>query len=239
MTRPNPEPRIWVIVPAAGIGARMGADRPKQYLTLQGRYLLDITLERLLVSPHIGQLHLALHPDDDWWPRSGFADDARVVTYTGGTERADSVRLGLAAVATAAAPEDWVMVHDVARPCIDPTDIDRLVTSLADDVVGGLLAVPMSDTVKRRDAEGRVSETVDRSVLWRAYTPQMFRFETLRRALEEAAETGRTVTDEASAVEALGLAPKLVEGRPDNLKVTVPEDLALVEAILAYNKESS
>lgn len=235
----SPEHRIWVVVPAAGIGSRMRADRPKQYLSLNGRYLLDITLQRLLESPHISQIHLALHPDDRWWPSSLFADDARVTPYTGGAERADSVRLGLVALESDAADDDWVMVHDVARPCIHSADLDRLAGDLVSDSVGGLLAVPMSDTVKRNDGEGRVAETVDRSVLWRAYTPQMFRFGLLRKALNSALHSGLPITDEASAVEALGLAPRLVEGRPDNIKVTVPEDLALVDAILTYEKENA
>ena len=227
----------WLVVPAAGQGRRMGADRPKQYLELDGRPVLAHTLARLHAAFPAARLCLCLDPDDTrfdpaWVP---FADWRRV---PGGAERVDSVSHALEALADEAGDDDLVLVHDVARPCVTVVDLQRLHAALADDPVGGLLAAPVADTMKRDDGAGRVATTESRAGLWQALTPQGFRFGLLRRALAVAETRGVAVTDEASAVEALGLAPRLVSGRRDNLKITHPEDLALAGQILAAQQLS-
>lgn len=219
-------PPFWVVIPAAGIGSRMRADRPKQYLELAGRALLEHTLDCFLDHPRLQGLVVSLAADDPFWAALPCAGDPRIVRAEGGAERADSVLGGLLCLAELGAqPDDWVLVHDAARPNLARSDLDRLLAELADDSVGGLLAVPARDTLKRVGADGRVAETVDRSLIWQAYTPQMFRFAALQHALADALVAGVAITDEASAIEWSGQAPKLVEGRADNLKVTRPEDL--------------
>lgn len=225
--------RHWLVIPAAGIGQRMQADRPKQYLTLSDRFLLDVTLSRLLAAMNFAGCRVALHPEDAWWPRTEASRDRRVGTCAGGEERSESVLRALDTLVGEAAEDDWVLVHDVARPCLARDDLARLVTTLSDHPVGGLLACPVTDTLKQADPSGQVSATVDRSRLWRALTPQMFRYGLLRRALTDALASGAAITDEASAIEHAGGSPQLVEGRPDNLKVTLPADLALAEFVLA------
>lgn len=219
-------PLFWVVIPAAGIGSRMRADRPKQYLQLAGRTILEHTLDCFLDHPRLKGLVLSLAADDPFWPALPCATDPRIQRVEGGAERADSVLAGLLRLVELGAQEgDWVLVHDAARPNLARSDLDRLLAELADDPVGGLLAVPARDTLKRIGADGRVAETVDRSLIWQAYTPQMFRFAALHRALADALVAGVAVTDEASALEWAGQAPRLVEGRADNLKITRPEDL--------------
>lgn len=215
-----------MVIPAAGIGSRMRADRPKQYLQLAGRTILEHTLDCFLDHPRLKGLVLSLAADDPFWPALPCATDPRIQRVEGGAERADSVLAGLLRLVELGAQEgDWVLVHDAARPNLARSDLDRLLAELADDPVGGLLAVPARDTLKRIGADGRVAETVDRSLIWQAYTPQMFRFAALHRALADALVAGVAVTDEASALEWAGQAPRLVEGRADNLKITRPEDL--------------
>ncbi|SEM06756.1 2-C-methyl-D-erythritol 4-phosphate cytidylyltransferase [Halomonas caseinilytica] len=226
-------PTLWLVVPAAGCGRRMGADRPKQYLTLGGRTVLSHTLSRLHAAFPEARLCLCLDADDShfnpaWVP---FRDWRRV---DGGVERVDSVINALEAIVAEEGDEQaLVLVHDVARPCVDAGDLARLFAVVDDDPVGGLLAAPVADTMKRDDGAGRVARTEDRAGMWHALTPQGFRLGVLRRALTRVRAEGVTVTDEASAVEALGLAPRLVPGRRDNLKITHPEDLALAGRILA------
>ena len=217
---------FWAVVPAAGIGSRMRADRPKQYLQLAGRTILEHSLHCLLDHPGLQGLVVSLATDDPYWPDLACSKDSRIQRAAGGRERADSVLNALLRLeALGAAANDWVLVHDAARPNLARSDLDRLLDELADDPVGGLLAVPARDTLKRVGADGRVVETVDRSLIWQAYTPQMFRLGPLRAALAGALAAGATVTDEASAMEWADQSPRLVEGRSDNLKVTRPEDL--------------
>jgi 2-C-methyl-D-erythritol 4-phosphate cytidylyltransferase len=219
-------PAFWVVIPAAGIGSRMRADRPKQYLQLAGRTILEHTLDCFLDHPRLKGLVLSLAADDPFWAALPCARDPRIQRAEGGAERADSVLAGLLCLLELGAqPDDWVLVHDAARPNLARSDLDLLLVELADDPVGGLLAVPARDTLKRAGADGRVAETVDRSLIWQAYTPQMFRFAALHHALADALVAGAAITDEASALEWAGQAPKLVEGRADNLKITRPEDL--------------
>lgn len=217
---------FWLVIPAAGVGARMAADRPKQYLEVAGRCILEHTLDCFLDHPGLLGVMVCLAVDDPYWPNLALASDPRIRRADGGRERADSVLAGLRALQLAGAVEDdWVLVHDAARPNLARSDLDRLLDTLATDPVGGLLAVPARDTLKRADAAGRVAQTVDRAVIWQAYTPQMFRLGDLRQALDAALAVGLPITDEASALEWVGKAPRLVEGRADNLKVTRPEDL--------------
>lgn len=219
--------RYWGVVPAAGAGRRMGATLPKQYLPLAGRQVIDHSLQPLLDHPRIEGVVVALSPQDSCWAKSAFASDPRVRQVAGGRERCHSVMRALQALRQKANDDDWVLVHDAARPCLRGEDIDRLIEQLSDDPVGGILAVPVHDTVKSADHEMRVSDTLPRERLWRAFTPQMFRLSRLVEALRQALAAGLVVTDEASAMEYAGLAPKLVQGHGDNIKITRPQDLEL------------
>jgi 2-C-methyl-D-erythritol 4-phosphate cytidylyltransferase len=226
----------WAVVPAAGVGRRMGAPIPKQYLRLGARLVIDHTLARLLDHPRIQAVAVSLGAEDSWWPDSAYADHPAVIRAPGGAERCHSVLNGLAALHEWASADDWVLVHDAARPCLRRSDIDRLLERLADHPVGGLLGVPVRDTMKRTDATGLIERTVTRDNLWHAYTPQMFRFAMLRDALEEALRRKLLVTDEASAMELAGHRPLMVEGHGDNIKITRPEDLALAAFFLAQQE---
>lgn len=231
--------RSWLIVPAAGRGRRMGADRPKQYLELNGRPVLAHTLERLHSVYSHASLCLCLDDQDNWFDPAWvpFTDWRRV---KGGGERVDSVSQALADLAGEAADDDLVLVHDVARPCVHPTDLARLLEVIDTEEVGGLLAAPVADTMKRDDGSGRVARTEPRDGLWHALTPQGFRYGLLCEALATARRDGIVITDEASAIEAMGLAPRLVAGRRDNLKITHPEDLQLaLRTLSAQAAESS
>lgn len=223
-------PTFWVVIPAAGIGSRMQADRPKQYLRLGERSLIEHTLDCFLDQPGLQGLVVCLSPNDDWWTQLPCAQDQRITRADGGKERADSVLQGLHKLTElGAAEQDWVLVHDAARPNLAETDLHNLLHTLKNDPVGGLLAAPVHDTLKLAGADGRVSSTPDRSLFWQAYTPQMFRLGALRTALSDALAAGATITDEASAMEHAGQSPRLVEGRSDNLKVTRPEDLEFLQ----------
>lgn len=219
-------PAFWAVIPAAGIGARMAADRPKQYLQLGRQTILEHSLDCFLDHPTLKGVVVSVAEEDPYWPGLRCANDPRIQCAAGGRERADSVLNALLLLhAQGAADDDWVLVHDAARPNLARSDLDKLLSELADDPVGGLLAVPARDTLKRADATGRVSATVDRTTVWQAYTPQMFRFGMLHRALAECLVADVAVTDESSAIEWAGHAPRLIEGRSDNIKVTRPEDL--------------
>ncbi|CAH0134821.1 2-C-methyl-D-erythritol 4-phosphate cytidylyltransferase [Pseudomonas sp. Bi70] len=225
-------PSFWAVIPAAGIGSRMRADKPKQYLQLAGKSILEHTLNCFLDHPCLRGVVVSLAEDDPFWPALDCALDGRIHIAAGGAERADSVLNALLRLADLGASEqDWVLVHDAARPNLAQSDLDLLLAELADDAVGGLLAVPARDTLKRVGSDGRVRETIDRSVIWQAYTPQMFRLGVLHQALAEALVADVAVTDEASAIEWAGQAPRLIEGRADNLKVTRPEDLHYLERL--------
>ncbi|MCB1776321.1 MAG: 2-C-methyl-D-erythritol 4-phosphate cytidylyltransferase [Candidatus Competibacteraceae bacterium] len=229
-------PRYWAMAPAAGAGKRMGSTIPKQYLSLAGRPVIAHTLNRLLGHARIAGLVVAISPGDEWWPEvaARMVTDKPLQVVTGGAERCHSVLNGLEALWEWAHPDDWVLVHDAARPCLTAGDLDRLLAEVADDPVGGLLAAPVRDTLKQADDAQRITATVDRSRLWHALTPQMFRLGMLRDALRATLKTGRLVTDEAAAMEAAGFAPRLIEGRVDNVKITRPEDLALAEFYLTH-----
>ncbi len=227
--------KLWVVIPAAGAGRRMtGAIPnqllPKQYLQLAGRTVIEWSIAPFLARGDVAGIVVAVSPDDSRFTTLPIAIESRVRVTTGGVERANSVMRGL--LALNARDNDWVLVHDAARPCLHEMDLAGLIDELANDEVGGLLAAPVADTLKSADAMQRVSATVPREKLWRALTPQMFRYGLLQKALQAAADASIAVTDEAAAVERLGLQPKLVAGRSDNIKITVPEDLAYAEYIL-------
>lgn len=225
--------RYLALVPAAGSGSRFGGPSPKQYLQLNGRPLMWHTLQALSQVEAISEVVLVLSPSDEWFDDFDWNLPKLRVHRVGGSSRAESVRNGLEVMAARA--EDWVLVHDAARCCLSVAAVERLIATLADDPVGGLLALPVPDTVKRADAEGRISTTVPRQGLWLAQTPQMFRAGLLGQAL--ARSMTEEVTDEAAAIEQYGHKPRLVEGDAQNFKVTFPRDLALARAILASRKE--
>ena len=229
--------RCFAIVPAAGSGSRMKSGQPKQYLPLLGQPLIRHTLAALCAAPVIDRVYVVLSVGDQAWDRHDWRPfgDRLVPLFCGGASRADSVLNGLRAIVEQVHADDWILVHDAARPCLAPWHIDALIRGLADDEVGGLLAVPVADNLKRADARRRTLETVPRDNLWQAQTPQMFRYVMLKRALESA----RDVTDEASAIEAMGLRPRLVRGDPTNLKVTFPLDLHLAEWILQHREDKA
>jgi 2-C-methyl-D-erythritol 4-phosphate cytidylyltransferase len=222
--------RLFGLIPAAGQGARLGAETPKQYLDILGQPMLAHAVRALLTHSAIEVAFVVLSPEDeryatyDW---RGFGDRVAPL-WCGGATRRDSVMNGLVAMANVVDPEDWVLVHDAARPCLARADVERLVASVGDDDSGGILAVPLADTLKRANDNGRIAATEPRARLWLAQTPQMFRHGTLLRALGSAP----AATDEASAVEALGMRPKLVPGSLRNLKVTYPDDVAIAGALL-------
>ena len=217
---------FWAVIPAAGVGARMAADRPKQYLQLGGRSILEHSLGCFLDHPGLKGLVVSIACDDPFWPSLQCAGDPRIARVDGGRERADSVLNALLHLhAQGASDEDWVLVHDAARPNLSREDLDKLLSELADDPVGGLLAVPARDTLKCMGKNGRVAQTIDRSLIWQAFTPQMFRLGALHRALADSLVADAVITDESSAMEWSGQAPRLIEGRSDNIKVTRPEDL--------------
>jgi 2-C-methyl-D-erythritol 4-phosphate cytidylyltransferase len=229
----KPAPRYFALIPAAGVGSRMGAASPKQYLKIGGKPMLRHTLDAFLESSLVAHTFVVVSPDDPYI--DGIAPSHGVtVLRCGGETRMESVRNGLAVLAATLAPSDWVLVHDAARPGLNPELIEKLVTQTGDHPAGGLLALPVVDTVKR-GIDGEACGTVPRSGLWLAQTPQMFRYRLLCDALDAAADPG-AITDDASAIEALGLAPLLVEGHPRNLKVTLPADIRIAEMYLGASQ---
>jgi 2-C-methyl-D-erythritol 4-phosphate cytidylyltransferase len=225
--------RFHVIIPAAGSGSRMGADAPKQYLNLHGKTLIQHVIKVFDQSTRINTIHILINQEDVHWRSTYLHISSKIqVHYCGGDTRADTVLNGLRAIENQVEADDWILVHDAARPGLSNLLLNQLVSMLENDEVGGLLALPLADTLKRADNEQRVSATVPRADLWQAQTPQMFKYATLKKALTE---FDGTPTDEAEAIEALGLKPKLVTGELRNLKVTYPQDLAVLSALLNQN----
>lgn len=220
----------WAVVPAAGVGKRMQANKPKQYLTLSGCTVIEHTLDRLVKAQVFNAIVVAVSMEDPYWPDIEISRHPKIITAEGGKERADSVLSALLAIEDKALTSDWVLVHDAARPCLTRSDINRLIACLNEDEVGGILALSSHDTLKRVD-NGRIDATLDRTRIWRALTPQMFRYGMLRDALQST-QGNAAVTDEASALELNGYHPRIVEGRPDNIKITRPEDLPLAQFYL-------
>jgi 2-C-methyl-D-erythritol 4-phosphate cytidylyltransferase len=228
-------PAYWAVIPAAGIGTRMEANCPKQYLPLLDKTILEHTLERLLAIPVFQDIHMALANDDNFWPQLAIANNRRIICVNGGSERADSVLNCLHALADRAQDDDWVLVHDAARPCIRTQEVLKLIEIINNHPVGGILGVPVSDTLKRVSGI-LIDGTLDRSHLWQAQTPQMFRLGLLRDCLQRAKIEGKTVTDEASALEMYGYQPLMVLGRSDNIKITRPEDLGIAAMLMQQQK---
>jgi len=226
----------FVLIPAAGSGSRMGSELPKQYLPLLGKPLIHHTLSVFTSHPRIERIFVVLSPGDQDWTAPDQSDKLTVLRC-GGSTRAETVFNALEAMTGAIGPQDWVLVHDAARPCLTPALLDRLLDELEHDPVGGLLAVPVADTIKRADPQGRVASTEPREGLWRAQTPQMFRHGMLRDALQ--AMGTAMPTDESQAIEFMGKSPRLVPGDAQNLKVTYPEDLQMAEMILGRQGEET
>lgn len=229
--------KFWFVVAAAGVGKRFGHELPKQYLELAGKKVIEHTLERLLALQPSG-IAIAINEQDQLWPSLAISRHPLIRTVPGGAERADSVRSALQALKHDLAVDDWLLVHDVARPCITESDLSRLIAELACHEVGGLLAAPVSDTLKRIGADGCSDGTEDRAQFWAAMTPQMFRYGLLLDALIHCQQRQVIPTDEAMAIELLGLRPKLVVGRRDNIKITTQEDMAIAETILRWQQLS-
>jgi 2-C-methyl-D-erythritol 4-phosphate cytidylyltransferase len=228
--------RYWLVMPAAGAGRRFGADTPKQYAQLEGRTVIEWALAPFLRDARCARIVVALAAADEYWERLPLC--SRALTVVGGAERSASVRSALAGLAGEARPPDWVLVHDAVRPCLDAQDLERLLTRLATHPVGGVLAVRVADTLKRAlpgsaAEEGcAIEATQERAGLWRALTPQMFRYGALCAALDQAHAAQRSPSDEAQALEWAGARPLLIAGAASNLKVTTAEDLVLAAAIL-------
>lgn len=225
--------RYWVIVPAAGSGSRMQQSIPKQYLPLAGSTVLETTLTRLKSLQLFEKILVPLGAEDSFWQDTNMAKDSTFLTLQGGAQRSESVMAALLALEGLANENDWVLVHDAARPCFRRSDIKQMVAKLAEHPVGGLMAEPILDTVKQVGEGDRVVKTLDRKLLWRAQTPQMFRYGLLKSALEEASKSSVEITDEASAIESMGLQPLVFSGSASNIKITMPDDLNLAEYYLA------
>jgi 2-C-methyl-D-erythritol 4-phosphate cytidylyltransferase len=232
--------RYHVVIPAAGSGRRFATTLPKQYAVLGSSTVIELAMAPFEADADCAGITIAIATDDAHWPVIALRRGANITTVAGGEQRAYSVLNALRSLATHVRDDGWVFVHDAARPCFSSSDLAALKRELADDPVGGLLAVPLADTLKRAQATApTVASTVDRAGLWRAATPQVFRFGVLFRALESALASGKLPTDEAQAVEWAGHTPRLVAGRADNLKVTTPDDLQLASAILSMRPSHS
>ena len=222
--------RYWAVIPAAGAGKRMQSDIPKQYLQINGKPIIEYTLEVFTKHPDIESVIVAISDTDEYWNELPASSHPKVKTTEGGIERCHSVMNCLDYLSDIADENDWVLVHDAARPCLKSTDIDKLINNVS-ATDGGLLALPVRDTMKRSN-DRHVSETVSREGLWHALTPQMFRLHNLQLALKAVIDSGELVTDESLAMERAGYRPLLVEGRPDNIKVTHNVDLYLATLYL-------
>ena len=240
MTDNSVSQQFYAVVPAAGMGRRMQSELPKQYLQLLGKTVLEHTLSKLLAQPQLQKIVVVVQANDQLWQSLDIFKNTRIEVVEGGVERCHSVLNGVQFLAKHGAASDWVLVHDVARPCISSVDIQALISTLNEHPVGGILAVPVTDTIKQvaavissqQVAQPVITQTVDRSELWQAQTPQMFRLQILLDVLAQGIEQNRTITDEASALEMAGYKPAIVEAIKPNIKITRPEDLSLAEYYL-------
>ena len=230
--------RVWAVVPAAGVGSRFGGGLPKQYALIDGVTIAQRSLSTLLSTRVFSEVIVAVAAKDHHFATLPVADEAALTAVEGGASRAESVLRGLQALVEKAHIDDWVMVHDIARPLLSKNKITELLAQLENHTSGGILAIPSSDTVKRSDAEQAVVETIDRATIWLAQTPQMFRFGKLIAAVEQAIDDGVAITDEASAMEFAGHSVQLVRGEKQNIKITEREDLPLAEYYLANSVEN-
>lgn len=232
-----PSPRLdnhtpfWLLIPAAGIGARVGADFPKQYCVLKGKTILEHSVDVFLGIPGLKGVVIALHSDDRHFAQLPLAKHHLVKTVVGGKERADSVFNAVNYLMDKDKDDTWVLVHDAARPCTQAADVVAMINTLS-TTAGGIMAVPVGDTIKSVNSDGQIVKTEDRRVLWQAQTPQMFRLGMLRAALQSALKSSAVVTDEASAMEMMGHMPRVFQGKRSNIKITLPEDLVIAESLL-------
>ncbi len=224
--------KFWAVIPAAGIGNRMGTEVPKQYLKIRDRYILELVISRFIEIQVIEQIVVVVSENDTYWPGLDLSTHNRVTTTTGGKERYHSVLNGLYRLNGIAAANDWVLVHDAARPCVRKEDIKLLIDKISNHPAGGLLGLPVRDTMKRVDMNNEIIETISRIGLWHALTPQMFRIGSLQNAIEKAIQDKLDITDEAQAMEYAGYNPKFIQGHPDNIKITLMSDLPLAELYL-------
>ena len=223
--------RIWAVIPAAGVGKRYNSDIPKQYLSLNGMPVLLHSINKFVKLDEIHEILVALNPDDEFWQKLNFSHP-KVKTINGGPERCNSVNSALEELSGRAENGDWILVHDAVRPCISDFDLNKIIEIVHDEDVGGLLACPILDTIKEVGDNLDVLKTIPREGLWSAMTPQIFRYELLRKALNAVLNSGRSVTDEAKAIELIGLTPKIIEGDKTNIKITHPSDMVLAESII-------
>lgn len=225
--------KYWVIITAAGIGMRLRADIPKQYLLLTGKTILEHAVDCFLHEDLFAGIIIVLHPQDQHWQQLSLAKNPNIKTCLGGDIRTISVFNALKYLTKLAAKDDWVLIHDGVRPCLNKAELYSLINNLQNHPIGGLLAVKINDTIKRVSLDNKIIETVDRNNLWRAMTPQMFRFGLLYQAINNAIDNQLPITDDAMALESLGLQPMIVAGSSSNLKITYPEDLQLAEYFLS------
>ena len=232
--------RIWAVVPAGGTGSRMAQAIPKQYLEIAGTPIIEYTLRTLLRHKDLQRITVCVSTDDKHWPTLAIAGDPKITTAPGGPTRAESVLSGLKSLSPVAKDDDWVLVHDAARPCLKVDLLNNLVESLQGDKVGGILALQASDTLKQAHEDGSqtIAMTLNRSHVWMAQTPQMFRYRVMVDCLEQALQQGVPITDEASALEWAGYQPRLIQGDARNIKITTPEDLELAEFLLKTGDNS-
>lgn len=228
--------KYWAIIPAAGRGLRMGAKKPKQYLTIAGKTILEHSAEPLLNNDKISKVIIAIAPQDSYFRTLPIAKHPKVIVAEGGNERCHTVFNALEALQTYAYDDDWVLVHDAARPLLSKQDVNTLMLELEGEKAGGLLGVPIHATIKRVNDQQEVLETVSRRQLWRAFTPQMFRFGLLYQALTATLPDNPT-SDSAKAMEQMGHCIKMIEGRSDNIKITRPSDMLIAEQILQNKGE--
>jgi len=237
MKNPDSKPQVWVVVPASGVGSRMQASKPKQYLPFQDKTIIEVTLDRLLSFKAVIGVVVVLNERDEFWHQLNYQHDKPVLTALGADERSGSVINGLKLLEDKALKSNlWVMLHEAVRPYVTHEDLDKLMVASSSESQGLFLAHPVTDTLKRSNSDLRCLATVDRNDLWRAFTPQMFPFELITKALSHVLAKGIQITDDVSAVEALGLAPKIILGRSDNIKITYPQDILIAELILKNQK---
>lgn len=228
---------IWAVIPAAGVGKRMQADRPKQYLEIANKTVLQHTIERIASHAEIAGVVVAISPGDEYWQDVNLPEGKHIVRVDGGKERCHSVQNGLRYLLDNGHSQAWALVHDAARPCVRIEDIDKLIKGVVGTHPGGILGLPVSDTIKLCSDAQDIEKTVDREGLWRALTPQLFKVTQLFEAIEKSLNDGYLVTDESSAMEHIGHKPKIVEGHPDNIKITRPQDLVLAGLFLQQQEE--
>lgn len=232
------KPKVWALIPAAGIGSRMKSGIPKQYLHVDGKMILEHTIEQFLSHPDIYKIMLVIHPEDRHWDELNLSNNPKIKIAIGGDERANSVLNGLKEIQQSqseAHTDDWIMVHDAARPCLSKQNIDDLLQAQASSPDGAILAIPAIDTVKVTNSAQAIDKTIPRESIWLAQTPQFFPLHLLTDSIEKSLQDNRVITDEASALENQGLHPSLVIGSRKNIKITTPEDLILASIFLQSN----